>query len=76
MAAGGWALAEIGQDDDSGGKTLLHRAAQVGEPAMIKHFVANLLGEETTEESLNTATIIRYPRFEWRRASKPLRPSR
>ena len=44
----------------------------MNEPAMITAFVANLLGEETTEESLNTATLIRCPRYEWRRASKPL----
>ena len=42
------------------------------EPAMIVAFVANLLGEETTEESMNTATLIRHDRYEWRRLSKPL----
>jgi hypothetical protein len=42
------------------------------EPAMITAFVKNLVGEETTEESLNTATLIRCPRYEWRRMSKPL----
>ena len=42
------------------------------EPAMITAFVANLLGEENTEESMNTATLIRYPRFEWRREAQPL----
>ena len=42
------------------------------EPAMITAFVANLLGEETTEESMNTATLITHPRFAWRREAQPL----
>ena len=42
------------------------------EPAMITAFVANLLGEETTEESMNTITLIKCPRFDWRRIAKPL----
>ena len=42
------------------------------QPAMIVAFARNLVGEETTEESMNTATLIRCPRFEWRRLSRPL----
>ena len=42
------------------------------EPAMITAMVRNLLGEECTEESINTATLIRYPRFPWRRAPEPI----
>ena len=42
------------------------------EPAMIVAFVKNLLGIEVTEESMNTATLIRCERYEWRQLSKPL----
>ena len=42
------------------------------EPAMIVAFCHNLVGNETTEESLNTATLIKCPRYEWRYSSRPL----
>ena len=42
------------------------------QPQMIIAFVNNLLGIEVTEESMNTATLIRCERYEWRRLSKPL----
>ena len=38
----------------------------------ITSFAKNLLGEENTEECLNTATIIKARRFDWKRYSQPL----
>ena len=40
--------------------------------ASIRAFCKNLLGEENTEESINTATLIRAPRYNWQRHSQPL----
>ena len=38
----------------------------------ITSFIKNLLGEENTEECLNTATLIKAERYNWKRYSKPL----
>ena len=38
---------------------------------MITSFCQNLLGENNTEECLNTATLIKAERYNWKRYSKP-----
>ena len=40
--------------------------------AALTSFVRNLFGEETTEESLHRATLLRAARFDWRSCSVPL----
>ena len=45
---------------------------QMSPAVMIQSFCKNLLGEENTEECLNTATLIKAERFQWKRYSAPL----
>ena len=45
---------------------------QMSGAVKIKSFCRNLLGEATTEECLNEATLIKAARYDWLRYSKPL----
>ena len=45
---------------------------QMSEAVMVTSFCKNLLGEENTEECMNTATLIKAERYNWKRYSQTL----